>query len=153
MRIEDLPALNASLNALASVFLIFGWWFIRTERKRQHIAMMVCALVTSAVFLVSYLTYHFNVAAVTRFTAQGIIRPIYFTILITHIILAAVVLPMVIMTVIPALRSRFDRHRRFARWTLPVWLYVSVTGVLVYLFLYHWYPPIAVPASVPLTSS
>ncbi len=147
MTISDLPALNASLNSLSTLFLLFGWWFIRKDRKKQHITMMVCALVTSTLFLASYLTYHFNVAAVTKFEAEGIIRPIYLTILATHVVLAMVIVPMVIMTVVPALRARFDRHRRIARWTLPLWLYVSVTGVLVYFMLYQWFPPSSVAAS------
>jgi len=141
LSISDLPALNACLNGAAAVFLLLGWGFIRSERKRAHIAMMVCALVTSTLFLTSYLIYHFNVSVVTKFEAEGIVRPVYFFILATHIVLAFLVLPMVILTVVPALRARFDRHRRVARWTLPVWLYVSVTGVLVYLFLYQWFPP------------
>jgi len=101
---------------------------------------MVSALAASTVFLIGYLIYHFNVPA-TRFEATGVVRSIYFFILATHIILAFFVLPMVIMTVVPALRRRFDRHRRIGRWTMPVWLYVSVTGVVVYLMLYRWFPP------------
>lgn len=146
MTLQDLPHLNASLNGLSAVFLLLGWWFIRRDRKQQHITMMVCALASSTLFLASYLTYHFNVP-VTKFTAQGAIRPVYYTLLASHILLAFAVLPMVILTVIPALRARFDRHRRIARWTLPVWLYVSVTGVLVYLMLYKWYPPATVLVS------
>lgn len=143
----DLPPLNASLNALSTVFILLGWWFIKHDRKPQHIAMMVCALTTSAVFLASYGTYHFNVTGVTKFTAQGPIRGFYFALLISHVLLAFVVLPLVILTVIPALRAHFERHRRIARWTLPVWLYVSVTGVLVYLMLYKWFPPTVVPGA------
>lgn len=140
LTISDLPGFNASFNALSTLFIILGWWFIRNEQKKAHIVMMVGALVASTIFLIGYLIYHFNVPA-TRFEAGGAVRAIYFFILITHIILAFFVLPMVIMTVVPALRRRFDRHRRIGRWTMPVWLYVSVTGVLVYLMLYQWYPP------------
>ena len=103
--------------------------------------MMISALIVSLVFLACYLTYHFSVTAVTKFTTPGLPKIIYFSILIPHIILAFVTVPLVIMTVVPALRARFDKHRRIARWTLPIWLYVSVTGVLVYLMLYQWYPP------------
>ena len=140
MSIHDLPPINASLNALSAVFLSLGWWFILNERKLQHITMMVCALVTSTAFLACYLVYHLNVTAVTRFMGQGVIRPIYFGLLISHVLLAFAVLPLVFMTIVPALRARFDKHRRIARWTLPIWLYVSVTGVLVYLMLYRWFP-------------
>ncbi len=139
MTVADLPAVNAGLNSLCTLMLVAGWGFIRTERKRAHIICMVSALVTSALFLTSYLIYHFNVGSV-RFTAEGWPRVIYFPILISHIILAVAVVPMVIATVIPAVRARYDRHKFFARWTLPVWLYVSVTGVLVYLMLYVWFP-------------
>ena len=137
MNVSDLPALNASLNALSTVFIALGWWFIRQERKPQHIAMMICALVTSTVFLGFYLYYHFHVGAVTKFTAQGWIRPVYFFILISHIILAFTVVPLVLMTVIPAIRQRFDRHRRVGRWTMPIWLYASSTGLVVYWMIYH----------------
>ncbi|MEI6351756.1 MAG: DUF420 domain-containing protein [Verrucomicrobiota bacterium] len=140
MSVHDLPPINASLNALSAVFLLMGWWFITHNRKLQHITMMSCALITSTVFLVCYLVYHFNVTAVTRFTGQGMIRPVYFALLISHVLLAFVILPLVFLTIVPALRARFDRHRRIARWTLPIWLYVSVTGVLVYLMLYQWFP-------------
>lgn len=148
MTLSDLPALNAKLNAVSTVFLLLGWWFIRHGRKRPHVAMMVCALTTSTCFLTSYLIYHAK-APVTEFTAHGIIRPVYFFILGTHMVLAAAIVPLVVTTVIFALRSRFERHRRLARWTLPIWLYVSVTGVLVYLILYQWYPPVASGAAHP----
>jgi putative membrane protein len=143
MSISDLPALNASLNAISTLFLAVGWWAIRRNLWRQHIALMIAALLTSAAFLVSYLIYHAHAGSV-RFTAQGIVRPIYFTILITHVLLAFVILPLVIVTVVPALRRRWDKHRRLGRWTMPIWLYVSVTGVLVYLMLYRWFPPAGV---------
>ncbi len=141
----DLPPTNATLNAISTCLLLGGWWCIRQEKKRAHIALMVCALVVSAAFLTCYLIYHFTLHRYAgdgsiRFTHEGPIRLVYFAILLTHVVLAAVNLPMIILTVIPALRRRFDRHRRIARWTLPVWLYVSVTGVLVYFMLYRWFP-------------
>ena len=139
MELEDLPALNATLNSVATVLLIAGLVFIKSGRKREHIACMVAALAVSAAFLTSYLIYHYN-HPTTRFAHDGLPKLIYLLILFTHIPLAMVNLPMIILTVIPALRKRFDRHRRLARWTYPVWLYVSVTGVLVYMMLYRWYP-------------
>lgn len=141
MIVHDLPAVNASLNGLSAVFISTGWILIKTQRTRAHIVAMSCALVTSTLFLACYLTYHFNVRAVTHFTAQGLIRPMYFALLLSHTILAVVALPLVILTVVPALRARYDKHRRLAVWTMPVWLYVSVTGVLVYMMLYQWFPP------------
>jgi putative membrane protein len=148
MTIHDLPAINAALNGLSTVFISTGWYFIRRDRKQAHIAMMIAALITSGLFLACYLYYHFNVHYVTRFTATGLIRPIYFFILITHVLLAFLILPMVILTLVPALRARWDKHRRIGRWTMPLWLYVSVTGVLVYLILYIWFPP--APATAPV---
>ena len=142
MSLSDLPALNASLNALSTVFILLGLAFIKTERKAAHIASMVCALLTSTLFLASYLTYHaMKEGVVTKFTHPGWPKTVYFLILFTHIPLAALTLPLVFLTVIPALRARFDQHRRWARVTAPIWLYVSITGVLVYLMLYVWYPP------------
>jgi putative membrane protein len=142
MTLQQLPALNAGLNALSGVFVLLGWFFIKNEHKVAHVFSMACAIVTSTVFLGCYVTYHWlKHGVVTRFTAEGLIRPVYFTLLISHTILAATVPVLVIMTVIPALRARYDKHRNIARWTLPVWLYVSVTGVLVYLMLYRWFPP------------
>jgi len=137
--VNDLPAVNASLNSLSTLLLLAGWWFIKHERKAQHIACMVSALAVSAAFLTCYLIYHYHVGSV-KFTAQGLVRPVYFFILITHVILAVVIVPLVALTVVPALRARFDRHRKWARVTLPLWLYVSVTGVIVYLMLYVWFP-------------
>ncbi len=140
MSISDLPALNASLNAISTVFISAGWYAIRRNYWRQHIACMIAALLTSIAFLTSYLIYHAHAGSV-RFTAQGIVRPIYFTILLTHVLLAFVILPLVIVTVVPVFRRRWDKHRRLGRWTMPIWLYVSVTGVIVYLMLYRWFPP------------
>ncbi len=141
MSITDLPAINASLNALSTVFIVTGLILIKAERKRAHMISMICALVTSTLFLACYLTYHFNTAAVTIFTHTGWPKALYFFILLTHIPLAAAILPLVILTVIPAFRARYDRHRKWAKITSPLWLYVSVTGVLVYLMLYVWFPP------------
>jgi putative membrane protein len=138
MEVYELPALNATLNAAAAVLLVSGWICIKFGKKGAHIMLMSLALLVSAAFLTSYLIYHFHVGSV-KFQGKGIIRPVYFTILITHVLLAIANLPMIIMTVIPAVQRKFDRHKRVARWTLPVWLYVSVTGVVVYLMCYHWY--------------
>ncbi|CAN5403615.1 DUF420 domain-containing protein [soil metagenome] len=142
MSITDLPLINASLNALTTVFILAGWWFISRNRIPQHITCMVAAIITSGVFLSCYLYYHLNTHILTRFGGPASLKPLYLAILIPHIILAFAVPPLVIMAVIPALRQRFDRHRRIVRWTLPIWLYVSVTGVLVYLMLYQWFTPI-----------
>lgn len=144
--LRDLPGINASFNALSTVFILLGWYFISREQKRRHIAMMVSALVASTLFLTGYLIYHFNVP-VTKFEAEGAVRYFYYVLLATHIFLAFTVLPLVILTVVPAVRSRFDRHRRIGRWTMPIWLYVSVTGVLVYLMLYRWFPPASLVTS------
>lgn len=142
MTVHDLPALNASLNALSTAFIIAGLIAIKCDRKTVHITAMVSALVTSTAFLASYLTYHWiKAGVVTKFTEPGLPKAIYFFVLFTHIPLAALTLPLVLLTVIPALRARYDRHRRWAKITTPVWLYVSVTGVLVYLMLYVWFPP------------
>ena len=130
------PSLNAVLNGSSAVLLLAGRWFISRGHMAVHRAFMIAALVTSSLFLVSYLYYHAHVGSV-RFQGQGWSRPLYFTILISHTILAAVVVPMVIITLSRALRERFDRHRAIARWTYPVWMYVSITGVVVYVMLYH----------------
>jgi uncharacterized membrane protein YozB (DUF420 family) len=136
MSVTDLPALNASLNALATVFLVTGWVLIRRKQRDAHRACMLAACATSAAFLASYLVYHYHVGSVP-FQKQGLIRTIYLTILLTHIVLAAAIVPLVLFTLSRALGQRFDRHRRIARWTLPLWLYVSVTGVVIYLMLYR----------------
>lgn len=140
MGISDLPAVNACLNATSTVLLLIGYRFIRTGRKTAHKRTMLTALGTSSLFLISYLIYHYHVGSV-RFTGEGTIRGIYFAILISHTILAATVPPLAIVTLVRALRERFDKHRRIARWTLPIWLYVSITGVAVYVMLYQLYPP------------
>lgn len=134
-----LPHLNAFLNASSFVLLTSGYFFIRRKRVTAHRNCQVAALSASVLFLISYLTYHAH-HGVTRFAGQGIARPIYFTILTTHTFLAAVIVPFVIITVRRAKRGEFQRHKRIARVTLPMWLYVSITGVVVYLMLYHLYP-------------
>jgi len=134
------PAVNATLNGSSAVLLLIGRWFIGRGRISIHRAFMIAALVSSSAFLVSYLYYHAHVGSV-HFQGQGWSRPVYFSILISHTILAAVVVPMVVITVSRALRERFDRHRAIARWTFPVWMYVSVTGVIIYVMLYHLFAP------------
>ena len=136
IEIADLPAVNASLNALATVLLATGWVLISQGKVEQHRRCMLAAFVTSALFLTSYLVYHFNVGSIA-FTGQGPLRILYFTILISHIVLAIVILPMALITLARALPTQFDSHRRIARWTLPLWLYVSITGVIVYIMLYQ----------------
>jgi uncharacterized membrane protein YozB (DUF420 family) len=132
------PAINAALNGTSAALLLVGRWHISHGRMAVHRAFMIAALITSAAFLVCYVYYHAHVGDV-RFQGHGFIRPIYFAILITHVVLAAAIVPMVIITVSRALRARFDRHRVIARWTFPLWLYVCVTGVVIYLMLYHLY--------------
>lgn len=134
-----LPHLNAFLNATSAVLLLNGYAFIKRGRIAMHRACQIAAFCTSTVFLVSYLTYHYF-HGTTRFAGQGIARPLYFTILISHTILAIVIVPLVLVTLYRAARGDFERHRKIARWTLPIWLYVSVTGVVVYLMLYQIYP-------------
>jgi len=136
MSVADLPALNATLNAIAAVLLVIGYVLIRRGRIQQHRRVMLAAFTTSALFLVSYVTYHAN-AGSRPFAGQGPIRIVYFAILISHVILAAAILPMALITLTHGLRARFDRHVPIARWTLPIWLYVSVTGVVVYWMLYR----------------
>ena len=136
MTVHDLPAVNASLNALSAVLLAIGFLLIRGRRVTLHRRVMLAAFITSSLFLVCYVVYHAQVGSV-RFTRQGFVRPLYYTILVTHVTLAAAVLPLAIVTLSRGLQSRFDRHRAIARWTLPIWLYVSVTGVLVYVLLYQ----------------
>ena len=134
--ISALPTLNALLNATSAVLLILGYRFIRRQHIRAHRTCMITAFSVSVLFLVSYLTYHYHVGT-TRFPGQGWVRPVYFTILVTHTILAALVPFLALVTLSRAVKGQFPKHRRIARWTLPVWLYVSVTGVIVYLMLYH----------------
>jgi uncharacterized membrane protein YozB (DUF420 family) len=133
-----LPAVNASLNALSTVLLTTGFLFIRRRAIPQHRACMLSALATSVLFLTSYLVYHAKVGSVP-FPGQGPARTLYFTILVTHVVLAATIVPLALVTLSRALAGRFDKHRRIARWTLPIWLYVSVTGVVIYVMLYKLY--------------
>ena len=136
MTVHDLPAVNATLNALSGVLLLAGYLLIRARRIELHRRCMLAAFATSSLFLVCYLVYHYEVGSVP-FTRQGIVRPIYFSILITHVILAAAVPPLALVTLSRGLQARYAKHRAIARWTLPIWLYVSVTGVLVYVLLYQ----------------
>jgi uncharacterized membrane protein YozB (DUF420 family) len=136
LTVHDLPAVNASLNAISGILLLIAYALIRARKIELHRKVMIAAFTASSLFLVSYVVYHAQVGSV-RFTREGIVRPIYFTILITHVTLAAAVLPMAIVTLSRGLKARYPQHRRIARWTFPIWLYVSVTGVLVYVLLYQ----------------
>ncbi len=136
MGIQDLPALNATLNGVAGAFLLAGYYCIRTGRRDLHKRCMLGALTASALFLTSYVIYHLNTGS-KPFAGQGAIRYVYFTILITHVVLAAAIVPLVLLTTARGLRGQFDRHVVVARWTFPLWLYVSVTGVVIYLMLYR----------------
>ena len=136
MTVSDLPALNATLNATCAILLTIGWILIKRGRLRQHRAVMIAAVCTSALFLASYLIYHAQVGSV-RFRGTGVIRTVYFSVLLTHTVLAVVIVPMVLVTLSRGLSGKYDPHRRIARWTLPIWLYVSVTGVIVYVMLYR----------------
>lgn len=149
MSFAALPHLNAALNVTTAMLLTAGWICIRRKRVEAHRAFMIGAVCASGAFLVSYLTYHFGGAGFTRFTGEGAVRPVYFAVLISHTVLAAALAPLVALTLVPALRERFDRHRRIARWTLPIWLYVSVTGVVVYAMLYHLWPGAPATAAAP----
>jgi uncharacterized membrane protein YozB (DUF420 family) len=145
MTLSDLPAVNASLNGLSTVLLVLGWRHIKAGRRIAHRNCMIGAFVTSSLFLASYLTYHFQMQklhgrAHTSFTDPAWFRPIYLAILVTHLIGAFAILPLVTLTFQRAIRERFELHKQIARWTLPVWLYVSVTGVVIYLLLYQVFP-------------
>jgi uncharacterized membrane protein YozB (DUF420 family) len=136
MEITDLPALNATLNGIAAVMLAFGYIMIRKGQVVAHRRAMLGALATSALFLISYVLYHLSVGSVP-YAGQGVIRFLYFAILVTHVALAATVLPLALITATRGLRADFERHTKIARWTFPIWLYVSVTGVVIYLMLYQ----------------
>ncbi len=138
MSVYDLPTLNAALNALATVLLVVGYVFIRRRNVAAHRASMLSAFAVSVLFLASYLVYHYHVGSV-RFPGAGPVRVFYLAILSTHVVLAAIVPPLALLTLIRGLRGDVARHRRVARWTLPIWLYVSVTGVIVYVMLYVIY--------------
>jgi len=145
MTLSDLPAVNASLNGLSTVLLVLGWRHIKAGRRFAHRNCMIGAFVTSSLFLACYLTYHFQMQklhgrAHTSFTDPAWFRPIYLAILVTHLIGAFAILPLVTLTFQRAIRERFELHKQIARWTLPVWLYVSVTGVVIYLLLYQIFP-------------
>jgi uncharacterized membrane protein YozB (DUF420 family) len=141
MHASDLPIVNASLNALSTVFILAGISFIKSDRKQAHIVSMLAALVTSTAFLACYVTYHaLRHGVPTHFTYPGWPKVLYYIILGTHVPLAFLTLPLVYMTIMPAFKAIYDQHRRIAKWTFPIWLYVSVTGVLVYLMLYVWFP-------------
>jgi len=135
-----LAPLNSILNSLAAILLFSGFYCIRRRWIRAHRACMIAAFVVSTAFFISYCVYHYEVGDV-RFQGHGLIRPVYFTILISHIALAAAIVPLVLITLTRALRGNFERHRRIARWTWPIWIYVSLTGVVVYLMCYQLYPP------------
>jgi len=135
-----LAPLNSALNATAAMLLLAGYYCIRRRWVRLHRAFMLSALTVSAAFLISYSVYHYNVGDV-RFQGRGWVRPVYFTILTSHVFLAAAIVPLVLVTVWRALKGNFRRHRRLARWTWPIWIYVSITGVIVYLLCYQLYTP------------
>lgn len=139
LEIHELPHVNAALNGATILFLAAGLYFILKGRPERHRACMIGALVVSAGFLVSYLIYHFN-SGLAQFGGTGTIRPIYFSILIAHIIIAVVITPLVPITVFRALTGRFERHKRIARWTWPLWMYVAISGVVVYVMAIHLYP-------------
>jgi uncharacterized membrane protein YozB (DUF420 family) len=139
LSIHDLPALNATLNGTSAALLLIAHNRIKHGAVSQHRALMIAAFTTSIIFLISYLVYHFN-AGVLHFAGQGIIRPIYFTLLTTHTILAVTVPFLATITLVRGLRSRFVQHKKIARWTYPIWLYVSATGVVIYFMLYQWFP-------------
>jgi uncharacterized membrane protein YozB (DUF420 family) len=133
------PALNATLNGASAILLAAGYAAIRSGKRRLHKRLMLTAFFVSCAFLVSYVIYHYRIHQVIHFQGQGWIRPIYFTILVSHTILAILIVPLIIITLRRALLDRFDKHRLIARWTLPLWFYVSVTGVIVYVMVYHLY--------------
>jgi putative membrane protein len=138
LRLSDLPALNATLNGVSAAFLIAGFILIKQRRWRLHKRCMLGALLSSTLFLISYVVYHANIGS-RPFGGTGTVRVVYFTILITHVVLAATILPLALVTTTRGLREQYGRHVRIARWTLPLWLYVSVTGVIIYLMLYQLY--------------
>jgi putative membrane protein len=142
--IADLPHLNAALNAISIVFLALGLRYILRGDKQRHRAMMLSAVVVSGLFLISYLIYHFN-SGLAKFGGEGIVRPIYFGILIAHVIGAVLITALVPITLFRALAERFDRHKKIARWTWPLWMYVAVSGVVVYVLAVHMFPYVGGP--------
>ena len=139
MSVSDLPAVNACLNSASAILLLAGYGYIRKKNQNAHRNCMIGALCTSTLFLACYLYYHAH-AGRTTFRDPSWFRPFYLVLLLTHTVLAVAILPLIVMTVVRALRERFDRHRKIARWTWPLWMYVSVTGVLIYLLLYQVFP-------------
>jgi putative membrane protein len=137
--IPHLPAVDATLNAASAVFLALGFFFVRKKNIRAHKTCMLSAFATSTIFLICYLTYHYF-HGTTHFRGQGVVRDFYFVLLGSHTVLAALIVPLALATLYRAWRRRFPEHKRIARWTLPLWLYVSVTGVLIYWMLYYLYP-------------
>jgi len=141
MSVSDLPALNASLNAIATILLLAGFYFIKNERKGAHRLCMLSAFFVSCVFLTTYVLHKILVHGVhTPFGGAGFWRTFYYAMLTSHILLAITIVPLILITMSHAIKARFERHRAWARWTFPLWLYVSVTGVLVYFMLYRWFP-------------
>jgi putative membrane protein len=141
MSVSDLPAVNASLNALATVFLTLGFIFIKRGQKIAHRNCMIAAVTTSAVFLFFYVLHKYLVGgAHTPFGGKGVIMYLYYAMLISHILLAMAIVPLVLITLHRGLKERWEHHKKIARWTWPIWMYVSVTGVLVYFMLYQWFP-------------
>jgi len=140
MSVADLPVVNASLNALSAILLTTGYVFIRRGNKNAHRNCMISAFVTSTIFLICYLTYHFTVKTVTHFREPAWFRPIYLLILFSHLVLAMAIIPLVLVTLHRAVKGRFELHKKIARWTWPIWMYVSVTGVVIYLLLYQIFP-------------
>jgi len=136
MNVHYLPTLNACLNACAGIFLFIGWKYIKKGKRKQHQYMMIGALICSTLFLCSYLTYHIMVPGVTRYQGEGLLRVIYFFILLTHTPLATIIVPFCIAAVIFAFKGNFQKHVKITRWLFPTWMYVSVTGVIIYLMLY-----------------
>ena len=142
--LSDLPALNAFLNGTSGLLLLCGYYFIRNKKIEAHRICMISAFACSTLFLISYLYFHLH-AGIIRFGGQGWIRPVYFTLLVSHTILAIVIVPLVLITLSRGLKRKFSAHRKIARWTFPAWLYVSVTGVVIYWLLYIAYTPIGAP--------
>ena len=140
MTLHDLPAVNASLNGLSAVLLGFGYYFMRQKRIEAHRNCMIAAFVTSTIFLACYLTYHFVVHSITHFTDPAWFRPYYLALLASHTILAVVIVPLIFMSLSRGLKQKVEAHKKIARWTWPLWMYVSVTGVMVYLILYQIFP-------------
>lgn len=144
MSVSDLPALNAGLNAISTILLLAGFIFIKSERKIAHRNCMVGAFSVSCVFLITYVLHKILVKGVhTPFGGEGFLKPLYYGMLISHIILAIVIVPLILVTMTHAIKGRFEKHRAWARWTFPLWFYVSVTGVLIYFMLYQWFPKAA----------